>query len=529
MIEKESIVAAYGVFRWTNANGNFENVGFIPSPTSTSNQIGACIHRFCREVAQPNPWISNDFYQYCVNFIDLNFQPLTPDELASYEEWEKHVPYNQKRKEALREYRNLQTLPPDVYDSKSFGKWEQYATWKHMRAINSPSDISKSILGPLIYSSDKKTFKTRYFVKGSDPRTWPARLRRLFGNLPVVETDFSSFESHHQGIFSCVILYWLDRMTRHVRTEVQWQLINQLVMGHNRTIFKNITCTIAQRLMSGVMFTSSANGVLNLMIMSYLASQAQAPNLSPAARAQWSTANFLGLFEGDDGIGLDYGISRQQIINLGVDLSFDRHENFAHANFCGITCPVYDGSIITDPIAAIRKFFVIPPKYMRSRDKCVASLMRAKALSYLTLYRDCPIVGPLAHRVCTLTRSYDARPYLAETKHYLVSVDETDGVSPPNIAMSTRQLMWDKFHISPSRQLEIEQAIAEQGPWFRIDLTDLLPPEVINFAVSHLTEDGEHPGLARYDPPAVVAANIAAPPGPLHPRNNTPFLVAPGT
>jgi hypothetical protein len=286
-------------------------------------------------------------------------------------------------------------------------------------------------------------------------------------------------------------------------------LIRGLVVGDNRAVFKFITASIPERLMSGAMWTSSANGILNLCIMSYLSSQAVLPDHSPAQRAEWSATSFVGLVEGDDGICLDYGISNAQIKALALDLDFQPHDHYSQANFCGITCPrIGDGCIITDPLAVLRKFFVIPPQYMHSRPSVKAALIRAKSLSYITLYKDCPIVGPLAHRCLFLTRGIDARPYRREQALYFdpdPASNHVDGMfKAPKISASSRDLMAEKFGISIERQLAIEMQIAASGPCFVVSLLDLLDPVMVWFAHSHLTCDPNHPGSSIPDPPLNV-------------------------
>jgi len=485
--DSESVVGCYGNFRVVGISGRIECIGYVPSFSSVCNTIGACVHRFGRKMKDGDEGTRDDFLSFSKHLIGTVFTPLTLAELYTFDEWLEHTSYSGERKAALRELRREPKFGSEFLESKSFGKWEVYGEKKQMRAINSPSDESKAILGPLIYSSDKQTFKTKYFVKGSDPRTWPRKLRDAFGSRPVVETDFSSFESHHRAQFAQVVHFWLRHMTDGVSSDIEKYLIDQLVLGVNRSVFKLLTASIPECLMSGAMWTSSANGILNLCIMGYLAAKTKVPHGTTDELVRWFTSSFNGFVEGDDGICEDVGIQDELIEKLGVDLSFDRHDNFCQANFCGITCPFEDGSIICDPISVLRKFFLIPPKYMRSRDSVIHGLVRAKAMSYITLYRDCPIIGELAHRVLFLTKRYC--PNFALTNEH--SVKHTHGpvdvFTPPNVELSTRILMSDKFGITVERQEEIEREIRRSGPVFEIFLTDLLKSEDLAFSITNLT------------------------------------------
>lgn len=493
----------------------------MPSLTSTSNQIIACVHRFGRNMPDPDPATILDFERYCRRFIVEEFEPITTLDLPSFDVWLEHTPYSNARKKQLRELRKTMSLDDKAFDSQSFGKWEQYPKYKAMRAINSPSDLSKAILGPLIWASDKKTFKSRFFVKGSDPKTWPDQLRKLFGTQRVVETDFTAFESTHRDKFAEIISFWLDHMTQLVRTDLQWQYIQHLVNGTNRAVFKFVTATIPQRLMSGSLWTSSANGVLNLMIMSYLSGRAQYPNLDPERLADIMRQEFVGKVEGDDGITLDVGITPLQIANLGIVLDFEPHDNYSQANFCGITCPLDGGSIIIDPMKVMRKFFLIPPKYMNSPAKVHLELLRAKALSYAHLFGECPIVGALSRAVLRLTSNVRISRsileyYTDEVRHnwlkshtmqgpnFLHAQCKPAGLKEMSCSNATRTLFAERFYFSIPHQMRIERAFdAWEGGSIWLELPFTL--EEYDYGLSHLSAENKPAAPLDHKHPAVDA------------------------
>lgn len=468
-------------------------IGRIASPKSTTNQISASTHRFGRKMPLPDEAAMKDFVRFSKTFILTHFTPPTAADVPTFDEWLENSSYPPGRKKALRKVREEFKLDHKIYESQSFGKHEAYMEDKHMRAINSPSDLSKVILGPLIYASDKATFKTKWFVKGSDPRDWPERLVELFGDRAVMETDFSSFEAHHRAAFAEIIHFWLTYMTGHLSTELQKCLIERLVLGTNVAVFKYITVAIKQRLMSGALWTSSANGVLNLLIMAFLNARSVS-DAEPEELARNIDAYFRGLVEGDDGICEKRGVKVELIRKLGLDLKFEEHDNFGHANFCGITCALDSRVILTDPIAVLRKFFVLPPKYMEADSSVQAELMRSKAISYLYLYHDCPIIGWLAYRVCELTRG---RGVICLEKHahekwILRNCDLTSGkpwLVPPRVSMSARQHMEAVFGVTVSKQLELEAQIRTSGPVFRLDLWEFLTTSDLDFAEAHLVYD----------------------------------------
>lgn len=498
------LVGVYDSIRVVDANGNIPLAAWAPDRNWGGSQVAAVCHRVGREMPNYDRVRSKDFTKFSKEVIKRYFEPLTELNYKDTDMWLGESSYSGTRKLDLAALR-ASTRNVSIYDviAKCFIKDEVYPTPKNPRGIMSYSDVSKAIVGPIIAACDNATFHGKHthkwFVKGTDPSQWPERLRDLFGHSTVIETDFSNFEAHQRLFMSEIVHFWLMHMIRDTCSHGVKRLISQMVLGMNVMEFKSIIAIIETRLMSGAMWTSSSNGVLNFLIMSYLTMRSKYPNMDPVSLAKRVDREFVGVFEGDDGLTLNSKIDMKIIEELGIDLKLTRSRAFYEAHFCGITCPMpdpnYDTSIVTDPIEVIRKFFFLPSRYKCSA-KRRAQLLRAKAMSYLYLYQDVPVIGELCHKVCEITRRY-ADGYIhaiaSETnswyRNYVSKGDEkyrNENRRPPNTrhmdeAHPMRLCVWKHFGICPTRQIEMERQIqCAQGPCIHLDMDEFITDADLN-------------------------------------------------
>lgn len=419
---------------------------------------------------------AKDFLDFARCFILFHFESLKPEELLTLDEWLDKTDYTIHRKNELRRMRreNNHISEKDLI-SKSFIKDEVYNEVKQPRAINSPSDLTKAFVGALFHSIDKKTFATKWFVKGTNPKLWPKMLAELFGDDPVTSTDFTSFEAHHDFMFSYVIYFWALHMCRNVASNNMKRLVARMMLGTNVTKFKGVSASIYRRLMSGSMWTSSANGMLNLVIMAYL----NARSIDPIAPAEYLAFHidryFRGKVEGDDGICSHVKINPALITTLGIVYKPDVYEHFSQASFCGVVCDSKSLCVITDPIKALRKFACLNPT-MGTTPKRRLALIRAKSLSMLCVYEKCPILSVLAQRTLELTGYVNVDWVMSVTDSYnrgiLKEATKFDWRKPIEIDGNTRFMMQEKFRVTVAEQLKIEAQIrASQSLVFDIDLS----------------------------------------------------------
>lgn len=400
---------------------------FIKDIHDMRNKIGAIIHRFGCKMPRFCGLVTSDFVLFYRLLIQRLFIPLVDADIPSLIEWLEGCSYSLSRKDQLAKLRKLTAVLRTSgskchIDSESFLKTETYDKPKHARAINSYTDLLKTFFGPLFHAMDEKTFMAtpngqakdpldpgRFFIKHTNPREWPKMLESYFGRLGVMGTDFTSFEAHHMKVLAGVVIYWMCHMVRTTSLSGPYKrLLSRLVLGCNKTKFDGIAATVDQRLMSGAMWTSSANGVLNLCIMSYLVSRSQNANHTPQQLVDWVMTDFKGKVEGDDGLCATAPVDDRLVKGLGLKLKFDYFPDYTKASFCGVVCDPVSMTVVKDPVKFLRGYFFVPWKFRESR-KLSNAYLKAKSLSLKYNYNNSPVIGPLAHRVTQILSSVDPR------------------------------------------------------------------------------------------------------------------------
>lgn len=418
--------------------------------------------------------------------VRLMLDPVDVRDKPSFEDWLSHSKYSAKQQQRFKQLRqsidstDYRDKGLRIWDNASFIKWESYTEPKAARAINSYSDTLKVLLGPIVHAVDLATFKCGYFVKGSSPLTWPARLQELFADRPVVGTDFTSMEAHHTTELADVVYDWMMYMTSGMQLRVfERQLFTQCFQGRQKSRFSNIDCQVNQHLMSGAPWTSSANGMLNLLLNMYLCLRTKYPELCASELAtHWS--EFVGLVEGDDGLFDDFNPSQQLIDDLGLRLKFDHYANYRIAKFCSIVCNGPESQPVPDPIKMMRKMFVLEPKYSVCKDSTRRALMRAKALSYKYLYGDSPVVGPLCDWILARTKGVSVRQSLTRDPHYWVDLLDKDVLDcwkkRASPSLEARALVHQVYGITEEMQLLWESCFDATSDVCRVPLASIVSP-----------------------------------------------------
>jgi len=433
----------------------------LPNRKHTDNIIASAIQRFCRKMPVPEVNRIADFEAYAKALIMKEFKPLENNEVKTTEDWLDSSSYSGRLK---KHFADLLTgyvaHSEDLVKNKSFIKSEGYEKPKFPRSINSYTDLSKALLGPLMSSIDNKVFAMPWFVKGRSAIDRPRMMYELFGHQPVMSTDFTSFEAHHQGVFAELGVFWIMHMCRNVGTPHFRRCLARMLRGDNVCDFGGVVVTILQRLMSGAMWTSSLNSVLNFLLMSYLKCRTRDPVSPPEVLARDMQKHFIGLIEGDDGICLGHECDEKIIAGLGIVLKPEKFENFGTASFCGVVCDIVELKIVSDPRKFLRNFFVMPQSYTYASDKTHHAMLRARALSAKYMLNDCPIIGPVCHKVCELTKSYDPRKCSTELdpwKRDLLELGMDSWKKEPNVSIQSRLLVEKLFGIDVQSQIHIEK------------------------------------------------------------------------
>jgi len=458
-------VAVIAPIRVVGSSGVVEAVSFMPDQRNAVNQLVGAMNRYATKMPGGDPAKVAHWLAYAKEFITKAFDPVHPEDVPDWEYYCDSSSYSCRRLIALLSglVENEGVTDRDLL-VQSFIKDEGWEKYKAPRMINSYSDLLKVILCRLCKSIDKATFNgkitSKWFVKGKAPKEWPQMLLDAFSTFPVIETDYTAFESHMRHERAELIMHWFQHMTSQLDVPFEMELIRRCVQGVNKCQSSGVTIEVEQRLMSGALWTSSANGVLNLCLMSYFYSLAQTGSTDIETLVKNSIANFRGFCEGDDGITLDVGQDETILKDYGLILDFERRSSFAEANFCGVTCDPGELTVLADPRKTLRNFFLLPKQYIGAKLPKLAGLLRAKALSTKYNYGNCPIIGALADWVLRVTRHYSTISIDAY-KDEFVKIAEREKVwehkSSPT--PGSRVAMYTAFGIDPESQMILERIL----------------------------------------------------------------------
>lgn len=463
-----------------------------PDPDDVDNMIAAAVMRFGRKMPADDGIIDlrelNRFLNFSLRVID-QLPTLPYDSKKTVETWFWSSSYNEARmRELVMDYLTGR-IGEDWLRSESFIKDEGYDKPKPPRGINSPRNFSKVLMGPFIKAIEKVFFAMPWFVKGTDPRLWPQRLKELFGNCGVCRSDFTSFEAIHQGVFCQIFVAFVEHMgSTSGFPQWFWSVFRRMVLGTNSCSFKYIKVSIHQKLMSGVVWTSLANSLLNWLIMMFLYFDAKHPGLEDASSR---FREFQGLVEGDDAIVRDVGQRKELADKLGVVLKLERYSNYSLADFCGIVCTP-DGLVIPDYKKVLRNFFVLDGKYAFAREGKHRSLLRVKALSFKYLFGQSPVIGALCDWVLKETRGCDVTHLL---KKVGISTPYGSGdfarpaiaarvwEVPARVTSESRQLCSVVFGLSVQEQLSIERDILSSHGELHIDIARHYDTDILKYSI----------------------------------------------
>lgn len=481
-----TIVARFSPLRVINPLTRRPELGvFIPNLNHWRSEAAASLHRFACEMPVRDRCESILFLKYAKEFILRAWRDkdtVRDHDIPNFRVFlEKYSNYPGPRKRALQELRDgLFTAKThgrnDIAASKGFMKFEIYDEPKAPRAINSYSDTSKVLLAGICHAVDKKTFATKWFVKGSNPKTWPLRLEELFGGEPVVGTDFTSFEAHHSGIFAQAIRFWWLHMVRNVTGAKHVKdLVSYMMGARNECSFRHTHVSVDERLMSGALWTSSANGMLNLLLSSYISSRSKNKTTDVNVLVEWSLNDFRGLVEGDDGLCLDVGQDPTIADRLGLKLKWERAQDYSSAGFCGIVCTRGSTGVLKNPISVLRKFFVLEKNTAQFRETKQMALVRAKALSYKYTFGKCPVIGAMCDWVLRMTKSFQvdikAVRDVYERELLIEAIQNCAWKEKTEVDMDSRILVHTRFGLPVETQLAYENAFSQcNGKVLELDL-----------------------------------------------------------
>jgi hypothetical protein len=427
------------------------------------NSAGGTIHRVGRKMPVRNPALSKRFLAFSKLFFKKFLKPLDPLVDLSVDTWLEKTNYTEAEKNKFRELdQSFSGLRERDFCCDSFIKCESYGEYKYPRPINSHSDKMKVTIGPLIKAMEEATYYLPFFVKHEDVCDRPKNLFALFGEDPVSETDFTSMEAHHEGVFAEFCILWMGFLLRNLPDRNIWlNLLKATVRGTNKMSFKTLFCILKERLMTGAMWTSIINALLNLVLMHFLFLDKKFP-LKTVEFLIDKTDDFKIRIEGDDGIMSQFEPDPATVGGLGLLIKMDHAPNFGEASFCGIVADIATLQNTADPYKIMADFGLVDPKYAAARVSTKLALARAKAMSFICAYPACPVVSELARMVIRLTPHIDVRKVIMamgtyDKERFLKASRAFKQDKNLPISMSTRRIVERKFKMAVETQILIEE------------------------------------------------------------------------
>jgi hypothetical protein len=465
---------------------------YVPNLNVPSNVVAGFSHRVGTQMP-PRTEETKRFLDFAKATVLKKFPQITEGDVPELAEFLDGSHYSSEKCEyfkALR--RELNRVSTEEAVAEGFLKDEDYEKFGVPRCIVHPPDKIQTFMMPLVHAIDKAVFRMPWFVKGTDPKTWPERLMNLFGHTPVIETDFTSMEAHHFGVYADFLYFWMLHVARGVHLPcVMRDVLAYWVKGMKRVRFKtqHVKFEILGRLFSGSLWTSSANSVLNFMLMLYASLRVKYPEATNAELLR-HVDEFRGVFEGDDGLTEDIGFKDTTIFqDLGVVIKLPERgeaKPFYKSHFCQQVVDIETMKICPNPLRILRKFFALPRNFVSTKDISCKAYLRAKALSYKYLYPDAPVIGPVMDWVLGRTKSLDIRKFVPCVDSYrreFVEKGQSGQVwkSPAIVPPSMRVLMEEVFGLGEVVQRRIEDALDADSDVLSVDLGDLIQDGDFNY------------------------------------------------
>lgn len=391
------------------------------------------------------------------------FTPLSPQTDVSVEKWlSENTTYSQSRKaELLR--KSQKEVDWETYFSNSFAKDEWYyisdttALLKHLRCINARSDKFKTMTGPIFHQIEKILFKNPAFVKYVPVRNRPSHMNKVLGYLGCKygETDFSACEAHFNEMKFEIEFIFYRHMIQYLPERDQFEKLLKVLSGPQKCRFKFMTIILLEAArMSGEMNTSLGNGFMNFALGTFFQKQ----------------LGCNGVFEGDDGALAGERLPTSEMYrDLGFKVEIAEHPNLSDISFCGLVFDPEDQVVVTDPIPEILGFGWTNMRYVGAKAKVKLALLRAKSISMLFQYSQCPILRSLALYGLRVTRSYSTdrierfmsvydRENYQKARAWF-STKRLAEIMSEVIPQRTRLLVSEKFSLPLEMQFELEKIL----------------------------------------------------------------------
>lgn len=448
----------------------------LPTPDldDTEFLIKSITHRVGKVRPRINPRLMNDLYHFTTRVVKEKMAKgsLTElEDIPTIKEWLANSNYNNMRKRQILDASEGIEHPFDAFPEKGdcfshvdgFPKMESYeaSEFKAARAIMPKPDYAKACMGPIFYAIDK-SIGIKAICKSDKPGEIRDKIKKWHedGNygFEFMETDYSSWESS-QGPSLMKATEWplYKAICGPYWKEVK-RLANTL-LGINKIHFKDFVAYIQGTRMSGEMNTSLANTWNNYIICRFVA-------------ARSGIRDIKSFHVGDDGLirtkkGCRFNMDLFE--ELGLEIKANYQDELYLCNLCKLHY-FPSGSVVRDFRPVLAKIGWFNKKFNNSRLKIHDELLVSKAVCFLFLTKNCPVIGPLcvkivkeykvgAERILRRLNSDAEFSYLKQMvnpKLIVNSVYKDLEEFKPKPTAEDRELYATLFDISPSTQIEME-------------------------------------------------------------------------
>jgi hypothetical protein len=433
--------------------------------SDTASSIAGVLKRTGFKHPDAEPGLRSELAAFVSSWLKKNLSPLNNQDDVSFDTWLEGTKYSRRRKDQLKQTFEAfdGCLRKRDKECKSFNKAESYSSWKHLRGINSRSDIFKCIVGPTFSAIEKVLFKMKWFIKKVPVSD---RARHVWEAMysPTAQyyaTDYSAFESHFDDQLMAQVEFQLyEFMTAALPTGADWfSLVSETLGGLQTCHYKGFDATGVASRMSGEMCTSLGNSFANLMIFLFVCS-----------KAGIKEEEIAGFVEGDDGL---FRFEKHQVIDdslftrLGLTIKIEKYDTLNEASFCGLIFDPDSLIIITDPREVLADFGWAGPFYVKCGSVRRMELLKAKSLSFLHQYPGCPIVQALAQYGLRVTqrvrldrffqKGYQLNAW--EREQLMDAMENIDKVVARPVSRRSREIVEKMYGIPPAEQERIENIL----------------------------------------------------------------------
>lgn len=466
----------------------------VPDISHSPSQLEGLVKRVATQMPVINRATLARLKRYTEKFLKKNFagKQFPEEEMFDFNDYITNTNYTLERKNDLTKvHSEVFNADGKGFNVKGHTKDECYPEYKAFRGIHSRADAYKAQVGPFFQKLDKAIFSNDAFIKKIPVRhraSWLSDKFRWAKNFFM--SDYSQFEATFGPSLMQVELiiykWFLDKNRR--KNEIV-DLIKRGIMSTNHIKYRDFNFTIDCRRMSGEMNTSGGNGIMNLIISTFV------------LKELGNKHNLNRCVEGDDGaFEVDFYPTTQDYANVGAIVKIDLPEVMNEGSFCGLIYDPSDGDNVTDIRESLLSFGWTTKQYLNASDFRLRALLRSKSLSMLYEYPACPVLKNLAMYGLRMTKdvpeSYLRSVVLKQRLNMYESnliLSALDYASHPEVLqmevkLNTRAMVARKFGVSIQDQLNIEaylDGLVKLQPLDLPEIVRLVHPHTIDYSMRY--------------------------------------------